>query len=86
VRVWGIASDDSEAVLSRFRDTLGITFPILYDETGEVHAQWLQDAAFPSAAYPQDWLVDPNGVIAYANNAYEPDEIRALLNSWLSDD
>jgi len=86
VRVWGIASDDSEAVLSRFRDTLGITFPILYDETGEVHAQWLQDTAFPSAAFPQDWLVDPNGLVAYANNAYEPDEIRALLNGWLTDE
>jgi peroxiredoxin len=86
VRVWGIASDDNEDVLNRFRDTLGITFPILYDETGEVHAQWLQDTAFPTAAFPQDWLVDPNGLVAYSNSSYEPDEIRALLNSWLSDD
>ncbi len=86
MRVWGIASDDNENALNQFRDTLGIGFPILYDETGEVHAQWLQDTAFPSAAYPQDWLVDPNGLVAYANNTYEPDEIRALLDSWLSDD
>ena len=74
---------DSRNELERFRDQLGIEFPILYDDTGEVHAQWLQDVAFPSAAFPQDWLVDPEGRVAYANNTYEPDEIRALLDAWL---
>jgi len=86
VRVWGIASRDNEATLRQFRDSLGITFPILFDETGEVHAQWLQEVAFPSAAFPQDWLIDPNGLVAYANNTYEPDEIQTLLNSWVGDD
>lgn len=86
MRVWGIASRDNEATLRQFRDSLGITFPILFDETGEVHAQWLQEVAFPSAAFPQDWLIDPNGLVAYANNTYEPDEIQTLLNSWVGDD
>ena len=77
---------DSEVELNRFRDTLGLTFPILYDETGEVHAQWNQEVAFPSAAFPQDWLVAPDGLIAYANNTYEPDEIITLLDGWVEAD
>ena len=76
---------DSRNELERFRDQLGIEFPILYDDTGEVHAQWLQDVAFPSAAFPQDWLVDPEGRVAYANNTYEPDEIRSLLDAWFAE-
>ncbi len=75
---------DSESELERFREQLGIDFPILIDPTGEVHDQWLQDVAFPSAAFPQDWLIDPEGRVAYANNTYEPDEIRGLLDEWLS--
>ena len=75
---------DSEAELERFREQLGIDFPPFIDPTGEVHAQWLQDVAFPSAAFPQDWLIDPEGRVAYANNTYEPDEIRALLDNWIS--
>ena len=86
MRVWGIASRDNEATLVQFRESLGITFPILVDETGEVHAQWLQEVAFPSAAFPQDWLIDPNGLVAYANNTYEPDEIQTLLNNWVADE
>ena len=77
---------DSEEELIRFRDDLGIDFPLLLDTTGEVHSGWLQDVAFPSAAFPQDWLIDPEGKVAYANNTYEPDEIRGLLDGWLTED
>ena len=82
LRVWGISSTDRESDLRRFRDQLGVEFPILFDASGDVHAQWLQELAFHSAAYPQDWLIDPEGRVAYANNRYEPDEIRALLDQW----
>ena len=83
LRVWGIASMDNASTVTDFRDQLGIDFPVLMDPGGEVHAQWVQDVAFPSAAFPQDWLIGPDGRVAYANNAYEPDEVRALIRAWL---
>ena len=85
LRVWGIASMDDESTVERFRDQLGVDFPLFVDPTGEVHAQWLQEISFPSAAYPQDWLIDPEGRVAYANNRYEPVELRDLLDQWLID-
>jgi len=85
LRVWGIASMDSLSTVEDFRDQLGIDFPLFMDTDGSVHAQWLQEVAFPSAAFPQDWLIDPEGRLAYANNRYEPDEVRALLDGWLGE-
>jgi len=41
--------------------------------------------AFMSAAYPQDWIVGVDGKIAYANNAFEPDEMRAVIERELSE-
>ena len=35
--------------------------------------------AFPTAAYPQDWIVGPDGTILYVNNGFEPDEMRFVL-------
>lgn len=81
--MWGIASDDDPEDLRRYADALGLSFPILLDEAGMVHNQYAIASAFPSAAYPQDWIVGPDGRIAYSNNAFEPDEIRLVLDLLL---
>ena len=86
LRVWGIASMDDQSTVEDFRDQLGIEFPIFMDPGGDVHSQWLLEVAFPSAAFPQDWLIDPDGRLAYANNRYEPDEMRALIDGWFDDE
>jgi len=80
VVVYGVASDDEVGVLEVFRDALGLSFPILVDPGGVVHAQYAMSSAFMSSAYPQDWIVGIDGRIVYANNAYEPDEMRAVLD------
>lgn len=85
MRVYGIASQDDPKALRNFASSFGITFPILVDENESVHKQWTQNSAFPTAAYPQDWIVGPTGQILYANNGFEPDEMRFVLDRALED-
>jgi len=76
--VLGIASHEPVDTLTEFRDRFGITFPILMDTDGSVNGQYAQEMAFPSAAYPQDWVVGTDGVVVYANNGFELD---AMVNA-----
>ncbi len=82
--VYGVASDDESHTLEAFRDALGLTFPILVDADGAVHAQYAMEQAFSTALYPQDWIVGSDGQIVYSNNAFEPDEMRAVLDRELA--
>jgi hypothetical protein len=41
--------------------------------------------AFDISPYPQDWVIDSDGRVAYVNTAYEPDELKAVLESDLAD-
>ena len=77
--VVGIASQEPINVVKPFIEQLGVTFPILIDHNGQVHSQYQQQAAFPSAAYPQDWVIGPEGTIVYRNNGYELDAILSSM-------
>ena len=76
----GIASQEPVEEVQEYITQLGITFPILIDNNGSVHAQYQQQSAFPSAAYPQDWVIGPESTILYRNNGYELDAILSALN------
>lgn len=78
--VWGIASADSESDLQTFADQYGITFPILIDDQG-VHNQYAQQTPFPTAAYPQDWVIGTDGIIIYMNNGFELDAMLSAIDS-----
>ena len=77
--VFGIASQEPQGDVEQYIEQLGITFPILIDQNGSVHAQYQQEMAFPSAVYPQDWVIGPDSTILYRNNGYELDAILTLL-------
>ena len=81
--VWGISSRESASAVESFRDYFGLTFPILLDESGAVLDDYSQAAAFPTAAFPQDWVIGTGGEVAYVNNGYEPDELRAVVEEQL---
>lgn len=81
--VWAIASNEAQEVVRDFRDYFGLTFPILLDSDGAVIEDYSQAAAFPTAAYPQDWIIGADGKVAYVNNGYEPDEMRAVIEEQL---
>lgn len=79
--VWGIASADSEGDLRTFVAQYGITFPILVDNQG-VHQQYAQQTPFPTAAYPQDWVIGADGTVVYLNNGFE---LEAMLSAIASE-
>jgi peroxiredoxin len=83
VLVWGVGSNEPVDVLERFRDQLGITFPILNDVDGSVFEQYSMTNGLPTAAYPQDWIVGVDGTIAYINNHYEPAQMISVIDSEL---
>jgi peroxiredoxin len=85
VRVWGIASQEDRAVVQLFADQYGLTFPILLDQNGQVNRAYHQDVAFPSAAYPQDWVIGTDGRIAYVNNGFELDAMETVLENELAE-
>lgn len=85
VQVFGVASDDPPDVARAYAEALGLSFPILLDEGGAVHREYAMFSAFSTAAYPQDWIIGTDGRVVYANNAFEPDVIRAVLDRELAE-
>ena len=81
--MWGIASSEVDDVVARFADTLGLTFPILLDRDGSVNEIYAQQQAFPSAAYPQDWVIGTDSVVVYSNNAFDLDAMKAAIEGEL---
>lgn len=83
--VWGIASQEDPIRVRTFVEQLGVSYPVLLDEDAEVNGMYAQEMAFPSAAYPQDWVIGADGVIVYANNGFEADEMQAAIEKELAD-
>ena len=71
--------------LIAYRDDLGLTFPILVDESGAVHDAYSQQTAFGGTIYPQDWIIGSDGRVAYIHNGYDPEAMHAILEAELSD-
>ena len=86
--VWGIASQDQAQDVREFVDRFGLTFPILLDPDGTVNQRYAQEMAFPSSAYPQDWVIGTDGAIAYGSNSFELDAMVTAIEDELrgSDD
>ena len=83
--VLGVASGEPDAVVADFVGRLGITYPVLLDRDGAVNRQYAQEMAFPTAAYPQDWVVGRDGVVVYANNGFELDAMVTAVENALSE-
>lgn len=81
--VWGIASMEPAETVATFVEQYGITFPVLLDEDGSVNATYAQVMAFPSAAYPQDWVIGTDGTVVYMNNGFEPDAMITAIENEL---
>ena len=79
-----VGADDSLEDLTAFRDELGLTLPVLFDEDGSVQASYELDPAYVDTVYPQDYLLDPEGTIVYLATTYEPERIRSLVDEMLS--
>lgn len=58
--------------------------PILVDVHG-VQQQYQQQMAFPTAAYPQDWIIGTDGTIQYYNNRYEYEMMIEVIERELAE-
>jgi peroxiredoxin len=84
VVVWGIGSQDSMEALTVFKEQMGVTFPILYDEGEEAHAGYNPGSVPTNSIYPQDWIIGVDGTVVYMNTQYEPDEMKAVIEAELA--
>lgn len=82
--VWGIASRENPDQVRAWADALGLTFPILMDNDGAVDALYDLEFAFPTGAYPQDFVVGTDGRIVYASNEPDVEAIEAVVLSELA--
>ncbi len=84
--VWAIADQehDDGAQLRTFVEYLGLEMPVLWDQGGAVHSLYPIEQAFPSAAYPQQWLVGTDGNIAYVANELDHDALTAAIDRELA--
>lgn len=82
--MWAIASRESEGAVQDWVEAFDITLPVLVDGDGAVTALYQQTMAFPTGAYPQEWLIGTDGVIEYYANEYEPDALRAVIERELA--
>jgi peroxiredoxin len=81
--VVGIASQEQAGTVRSYVEQLGLSYPILLDSDGSVNRAYAQVMAFPTAAYPQDWVISTEGVVVYANNRFELAELTAAVEGQL---
>ena len=84
VVVWGIGSEDPLASLQAFTEQMGVTFPVLFDGGGQVHAQYDIGPRATNPIHPQDWIVGVDGTLVYVNNTYEPSGMIAGIEAELA--
>jgi peroxiredoxin len=82
--VLAIGPADDLEYLEAFRDELGLTMPVLYDENAKAHNAYQVQQAYEDTYYPQDFLIDPEGRVAYVSNTYEPERLQELIEEMLS--
>lgn len=80
---WGI-SDEQEGTLSDFRTAFDIDMPLLLDSNREAQKQYQGTMAFPTAAFPQTYVVDAQGKLVYYNNVHDTEELAAVLEDLVA--
>lgn len=68
------------ADLETFIASTGVTFPVLVDTTN-TYSEYDNDGAI--SPYPIDLVLDADGTIVYLSRTYEPDALRAAVESVL---
>jgi peroxiredoxin len=63
---------------------MGISFPVLFDENGDVKDLYNPGEKFTNSVYPQDWIIGVDGTVAYVNTVYAPDEMYEVLDAEIA--
>ena len=84
----GISNTNSQSVISNFVEENGLTFPILFDSgsPGGVQGGDVYDLYYmpnDGSPYPRDFIIDQEGIIAYANNEIDTAWMISVLDDLL---
>jgi len=84
----GISNTNNQNVINNFIEENSLTFPILYDpgSSGGVQGgDTYDDYYMPNdgSPYPRDFIIDQNGMIAYANNEIDTEWMIYIIDELL---
>lgn len=91
LRVWAIGAPDvgseREEAIRDFASDLGLSMPVLLDWGGEVTSRWPAPPGTEGteAPYPQEWLIDRDGMVAWYNNTFDYGELVEVIEAELDD-
>ena len=86
----GISNTNNQNMISDFIEENSLTFPILYDpgspggvQGGDTYNLYYMPN--DGSPYPRDFIIDQNGVIAYANNEIDTAWMLSVISDLLSE-
>ena len=87
----GISNTNNQNIINNFIEENGLTYPILFDtgSPGGVQGGNVYDMYYmpnDGSPYPRDFIIDQNGVIAYANNEIDTAWMLSIINELISND
>ena len=88
VQMVGISNTNNQNTISNFIQENSLTFPILYDSgsSGGVQGGNIYDLYYmpnDGSPYPRDFIIDQDGVIAYANNEIDTEWMLSVIYDLL---
>ncbi len=87
----GISNTNNQNTINNFIEENGLTYPILFDtgSPGGVQGGDVYDMYYmpnDGSPYPRDFIIDQNGVIAYANNEIDTAWMLSVISELISND
>lgn len=82
--MWAITTRESAELVQRWVDTFDVGLPVLLDLDGSVTALYDNTFAFPTGAYPQEWLIGTDGTIELYANELEYDALVEAIERELA--
>ena len=85
----GISNTNNQNIISNFIEENSLTFPILYDSGSSGGVQGgdtYDDYYMPNdgSPYPRDFIINQDGIIAYANNEIDTEWMLSVINDLLA--
>ena len=87
----GISNTDNQNIISNFVEENSLTYPILFDSgsPGGVQGGDTYDLYYmpnDGSPYPRDFIINQDGIIAYANNEIDTEWMLSVINDLLISD
>jgi len=91
VLFFGISNTDNQNIISNFVEENSLTYPILFDSgsPGGVQGGDTYDLYYmpnDGSPYPRDFIINQDGIIAYANNEIDTEWMLSVIEELLLSD